>query len=170
PLDAPAPARGRRLRDRDQDPRGPPPCDVRRADVRRAPGLRGLHRDPVHPPERSGSMSTRPAVSVVGVTRRFGDVVALDDVSLDIAPGELVGILGPNGAGKSTLLSLVCGQRKPDTGTVRLEGGDPRVAATRRGLGLTPQETGLPPTLKVGEVVDFVGRHYPDPVPPAELL
>ncbi len=115
-------------------------------------------------------MSTRPAVSVVGVTRRFGDVVALDDVSLDIAPGELVGILGPNGAGKSTLLSLVCGQRKPDTGTVRLEGGDPRVAATRRGLGLTPQETGLPPTLKVGEVVDFVGRHYPDPVPAAELL
>lgn len=109
-------------------------------------------------------------VSVSGVTRRFNEVVALDDVSLEVGAGELVGLLGPNGAGKSTLLSLVSGQRKPDSGTVRLCGLDPREAAARATLGITPQETGLPATLKVREVVDFVGGHYPDPVPTAELL
>ncbi|CAM3751455.1 ABC transporter ATP-binding protein [Isoptericola cucumis] len=117
------------------------------------------------PPTTSGE-----AVAVHGVTRRFGDVVALDDVSLDVGPGEIVGLLGPNGAGKSTLLSLVSGQRRPDTGTVRLFGGDPRDARSRTRLGVTPQETGLPPTLRVGEVADFVGGHFPDPVPTPELL
>ncbi|WP_265522706.1 ABC transporter ATP-binding protein [Oerskovia flava] len=111
-----------------------------------------------------------PVVEVTGVTRRFGKVVALDDVTLTIGGGELVGMLGPNGAGKSTLLSLVSGQRTPDTGTVRLFGGNPRDARSRTSLGLTPQETGLPATLKVREVVDFVGGHYPDPVPTGELL
>jgi len=110
------------------------------------------------------------AVEVSGVTRRFGAVVALDDVSLDVGHGELVGLLGPNGAGKSTLLSLVSGQRRPDTGVVRLNGHDPRDARSRTVLGLTPQETGLPATLRVREVVDFVGGHYPDPVPTGELL
>ncbi|WP_036961600.1 ABC transporter ATP-binding protein [Promicromonospora kroppenstedtii] len=110
------------------------------------------------------------AVEVSGVTRRFGAVVALDDVSLEVGHGELVGLLGPNGAGKSTLLSLVSGQRRPDTGVVRLNGHDPRDARSRTVLGLTPQETGLPATLRVREVVDFVGGHYPEPVPTAELL
>ncbi|WP_250445251.1 ATP-binding cassette domain-containing protein, partial [Actinotalea sp. C106] len=104
------------------------------------------------------------------VTRRFGATVALDDVSLTVRPGELLGLLGPNGAGKTTLISLVNGLRKPDSGTVRLFGGDPRDPASRARLGTTPQETGLPPTLRVAEVVDFVARHYPNPVPTGELL
>ncbi|RKN48362.1 ABC transporter ATP-binding protein [Micromonospora endolithica] len=103
-------------------------------------------------------------------TRRYGDVLALDRVDLEVRAGELVGLLGPNGAGKSTLLNLLVGLRRPTSGRVELSGGDPRDPASRRQLGVTPQETGLPGTLRVGEVVDFVSAHYPDPVPRAELL
>jgi ABC-2 type transport system ATP-binding protein len=109
-------------------------------------------------------------VTVDHVTRRFGPVVALDDVSMTVGPGELVGMLGPNGAGKSTLLNMVNGLRHPTSGTVRLFGGDPRAAASRNALGTTPQETGLPATLRVREVVDFVAGHYRQPVPTVDLL
>ncbi|MCW4386370.1 ABC transporter ATP-binding protein [Salinibacterium sp. SYSU T00001] len=103
------------------------------------------------------------------VTRRFGDVTALDDVSLAIEPGRIVGLLGPNGAGKSTLLSLLQGLRRPTSGSVELLGGDPSDYRNRRMLGSTPQETALPPTLRVGEVIDFVASHFEDPVPKGEL-
>ncbi|WP_329106445.1 ABC transporter ATP-binding protein [Micromonospora sp. NBC_01699] len=103
-------------------------------------------------------------------TRRYGDVTALDQVSFEVRTGELVGLLGPNGAGKSTLLNLLVGVRRVTSGRVELFGGDPRDPAHRQRLGVTPQETGLPPTLRVGEVVDFVSAHYADPVPRAELL
>jgi ABC-2 type transport system ATP-binding protein len=111
--------------------------------------------------------------TVTGVTHRYGDLVALHDVNLEIGDAELVGMLGPNGAGKSTLLALLQGLRHPTAGTVRLFGGDPRDAASRLRLGSTPQETALPPTLRVGEVIDFVGGHFVDApagrVPTAEL-
>ena len=102
--------------------------------------------------------------------RRYGDVLALDRVSLDVPAGQLVGLLGPNGAGKSTLVNLLTGVRRPTSGRVELCGGDPRDPARRRGLGVTPQETGLPSALRVGEVVDFVRAHFPDPLGRDELL
>jgi ABC-2 type transport system ATP-binding protein len=108
--------------------------------------------------------------SLANVTRRFGDVTALDDVSLDIRSGQIVGLLGPNGAGKSTLLSLVQGLRRPTSGTVELFGGSPQNARNRTRLGSTPQATALPETLRVGEVIDFVGAHFENPVPVAEVL
>jgi ABC-2 type transport system ATP-binding protein len=103
-------------------------------------------------------------------TRRYGDVLAVDRLNLDVHAGELVGLLGPNGAGKSTLVNLLTGVRRPSSGRVELNGGDPRDPATRRVLGVTPQETGLPGALRVGEVVDFVRAHFPDPLGTAELL
>ncbi|MEU8402510.1 ABC transporter ATP-binding protein [Nonomuraea sp. NPDC048892] len=104
------------------------------------------------------------------VTRRYGDVLALDHVSLDIRAGELVGLLGPNGAGKSTLINLFAGLRRPTSGTVELFGGSPLNPVMRRGIGVTPQETGLPESLRVGEITRFVSAHFPDPVGTTELL
>ncbi|WP_341718546.1 ABC transporter ATP-binding protein [Micromonospora sp. FIMYZ51] len=104
------------------------------------------------------------------VSRRYASTLALDQVDLDVRAGELVGLLGPNGAGKSTLINLLVGLRRPTSGRVELFGGDPRDPASRRQLGVTPQETGLPATLRVGEVVDFVSAHYPEPIPRGELL
>ena len=106
----------------------------------------------------------------IEVTRRYGEALALAGVSLEVHEGEVVGLLGPNGAGKSTLLNLLTGLRRPTSGTVELNGGDPRRPANRRFIGVTPQETGLPATLKVGECVDYVAAHYPDPVDKMELL
>jgi ABC-2 type transport system ATP-binding protein len=106
----------------------------------------------------------------IEASRRYGDTLALDHVTLDVTAGELVGLLGPNGAGKSTLVNLLTGIRRPSSGRVELCGGDPRLPASRQGLGVTPQETGLPASLRVGEVVDFVRAHYPDPLARDELL
>jgi ABC-2 type transport system ATP-binding protein len=103
--------------------------------------------------------------SASGVHKSFGATKALDGLDITVESGELVGLLGPNGAGKSTLISLLVGLRRPDAGRVTLFGGDPRDAANRRSLGMTPQETGLPQTLRVGEVLAFVAAHYPDPAP-----
>ncbi|MET3510889.1 MULTISPECIES: ABC transporter ATP-binding protein [Plantibacter] len=114
-------------------------------------------------------MTITPLATLEGVTRRYGDVTALHDVDFSIEPGSLVGLLGPNGAGKSTVLSLLQGTRRPTTGTVTLFGGDPAHAVNRTRLGSTPQETALPPTLRVGEVVDFIGRHFADRVPTTAL-
>ncbi|WP_127819594.1 ABC transporter ATP-binding protein [Microbacterium sp. CPCC 204701] len=102
-------------------------------------------------------------------TRRYGGLVAIDDVSLRIEAGALVGLLGPNGAGKTTLLSLLQGLRRPTAGRVSLFGGDPSDPRSRRLLGSTPQETALPDTLRVGEVIDYVGGHFADRAPTAEL-
>ena len=103
------------------------------------------------------------------VTRRFGDVVAVDDVTLTIEAGSMVALLGPNGAGKTSLISLINGLRRPTSGTVTLLGRPPQDVRSRQSLGSTPQETALPPTLRVGEVIDFVGRHFENRQPTAAL-
>ena len=103
------------------------------------------------------------------VTRRFGDITAVDDVSLEIEAGTILGLLGPNGAGKTTVISMLQGLRRPTSGSVELFGGSPADASSRQLLGSTPQETALPETLRVGEVIDFVGAHFADRIPTAEL-
>jgi ABC-2 type transport system ATP-binding protein len=102
-------------------------------------------------------------VLIEDVHKAYGQVRAVDGVSLRVEQGEFFGILGPNGAGKTTLLTLVEGLRMPSSGVVELFGGSPRDAAQRARLGSTPQATALPESLKVREVLDFVGAHYPQP-------
>ncbi len=97
------------------------------------------------------------------VHKRFGSTVALDGVSVQVHRGDALGLLGPNGAGKTTLISVLTGLRTADSGQVRLFGGDPRDPASRLRLGVTPQATGVPTTLRVSEVVELVAAHYPDP-------
>jgi ABC-2 type transport system ATP-binding protein len=94
------------------------------------------------------------------VTKRFGSITALDDVSLDIAPGEFFGLLGPNGAGKSTLMSLVAGLRTPEAGTITLAGQPVAgsVSVDRRNLGLVPQTIALFPELTAEENLRIFGE------------
>jgi ABC-2 type transport system ATP-binding protein len=102
-----------------------------------------------------------PAAILDGVHKRFGKIEALRGFSLVVHRGQIATLLGPNGAGKTTALSILVGLRSPDEGTVRLFGADPRDASARKYVGATPQETGFPPTLRVGEIVDLVRAHYP---------
>jgi ABC-2 type transport system ATP-binding protein len=98
-----------------------------------------------------------------GVTKRFGAVVALDGVDLAVGEGAVLALLGPNGAGKSTAISVLAGLRVPDAGRARLYGLDPRQTRARRRLGVAPQETAFPPTLRTRELVELVRAHYPAP-------
>jgi len=79
-------------------------------------------------------------ISVTGVTKRFGDYVALDDVSLEVPDGSLTALLGPSGSGKSTLLRIIGGLESPDVGNVVIHGEDQTaVAPQRRGIGFVFQ-------------------------------
>ena len=92
-------------------------------------------------------------LDVRDVRHRYGATVALDGVDLEVGAGECVALLGPNGAGKTTLVNLAVGLLHRQAGTIRVAGGDPRNAATRRRLGVVQQALGYPTTLKAGELV-----------------
>ena len=96
------------------------------------------------------------------ITKRYGTLTALDDISLTIKPGEFFGLLGPNGAGKSTLMSLVAGLRAPDAGRITLN-GQPLSAtdsSTRAGLGLVPQSIALYDDLSAEQNLRIFGELY----------
>ncbi|WP_301924576.1 ABC transporter ATP-binding protein [Corynebacterium glaucum] len=99
-------------------------------------------------------------LSVRSVSKRFGDIHALNNVSFNVHPGEMVGVLGENGAGKSTLFSIISGLNSPTAGSVSLLGSDPRQPATRRNIGVTPQGTGVDRRMRVGDFLNFVAFHF----------
>src|ERR687892_437590 len=109
-------------------------------------------------------------VSLSSVTRRFADVTAIEDLSLEIAPAETVALLGPNGAGKSTAVDLMLGLQHPDSGRVSLFGGSPADAIARGRVAAMLQEGDLPPGAKVAELVDLARRLYPTPLVLADAL
>ncbi len=107
-----------------------------------------------------------PIAAIVGVSHRYGETYALDDVTLDIPAGRIVGLIGPDGVGKSTLMGLIAGARKIQTGQINVMAGDmalsrhrtqimPRIAYMPQGLGKN-----LYSELSVAENLDFFGRLF----------
>jgi ABC-2 type transport system ATP-binding protein len=101
---------------------------------------------------------------LAGVTKRFGNIVALDGLDLDVRRGELLALLGPNGAGKTTAISLLLGLQQPDAGSATLFGQSPLRIETRRQVGVMMQDVTLAPELRVRELIDLVASYYPAPL------
>ena len=108
--------------------------------------------------------SNNAAAQLSAVSKAYGGTQALDSFDLSLNRGEILALLGPNGAGKTTAVGVLTGTRRPDAGTVKLLDGRPRDVAVRRRIGLTPQESGFPNALRVGEIIRLVRAHYPKPL------
>jgi ABC-2 type transport system ATP-binding protein len=100
-----------------------------------------------------------------GVTKQYGAVSALKDVTLGLAPGRVTAVLGPNGAGKTTAVKLLLGLTRPTAGQATLFGQDPRAPGARRRTGVMLQVSKVPETLTVREHVHLFCSYYPTPMP-----
>jgi ABC-2 type transport system ATP-binding protein len=102
-------------------------------------------------------VSSAEGLVATDLARRFGDVVALDGVSLQVLPGEIHGFVGANGAGKTTAMRIIVGVDRAERGTVTLDGA--RLDATRRrAIGYLPEERGLYPDMRVADQVTYLAR------------
>jgi ABC-2 type transport system ATP-binding protein len=104
-------------------------------------------------------------IDVQNLRKRYGDLVAVDDVSFSVEEGEIFGIVGPNGAGKTTLVETIQGLRRPDSGSVRVLGLDPVAdrLRVRQLVGSQLQSSQLPDLIKVWEALDLYASFYPAP-------
>ncbi len=107
-------------------------------------------------------------VEVRDLGKRYGQKVAVDSVSFDVAEGEIFGILGPNGAGKTTTVECVSGLRKPDRGSVSVLGREP--SEVRSAIGVQLQASELPERIRVGEALSLFSSFYPSPADWSERL
>ena len=104
-----------------------------------------------------------PVITVDSLSKWYGDLHAVVDVSFEVHEGEIFGLLGPNGAGKTTSVECIQGLRRPDGGRVRVLGLDPRTQAPelRTIIGSQLQESSLPPRLRVGEALELFSSFQP---------
>jgi len=98
-------------------------------------------------------------IQVTNLTKRYGKLIANQDISLTVNPGELTVLLGPNGAGKSTLIKCICGLLRFD-GEITIAGYDNRSSEAKRLLGYVPEMPALYPMLTVREHMEFIARAY----------
>ncbi|MBA2277989.1 MAG: ATP-binding cassette domain-containing protein [Chloroflexia bacterium] len=99
------------------------------------------------------------ALDIQGVTKRFGALTAVDDVSFRVEPGRIFGFLGTNGAGKTTTMRMVLDILRPDSGTITWDGA-PNTTVSRQAFGYLPEERGLYPKMTVAEQLRFLARLY----------
>jgi ABC-2 type transport system ATP-binding protein len=113
-----------------------------------------------------------PAVELLGLVKRYGQVAAVDGLTLTAARGAVTGILGPNGAGKTTTIEICEGYRRLDGGTVRVLGLDPArdSRALRPRVGVMLQSGGIPPAVSAADYLNLLSRFHVSPIPPAQLL
>ncbi len=102
------------------------------------------------------------AIEIEAVSKRYGQLQALDQVSFTVQPGEFFALLGPNGAGKTTLISALAGLARPDSGSIRVMGHDVvrDFKQARRALGVVPQELVFDPFLSVRETLRFQSGYF----------
>src|SRR6202046_1421063 len=103
-----------------------------------------------------------PAIATQGLTRCFGDFVAVQDVNLSVAPGQFFGFLGPNGAGKSTTIKMLTGLLSASSGSIQLLGQDlaQNPVEVKRQIGVVPEGMALFGRLTGADYLNFVGRMY----------
>lgn len=122
----------------------------------------------------SGNETSPPAIHLDGVTKTFrtpsGPLVAVDDVTLDVARGSVVAFLGPNGAGKTTALDMILGLTAPTSGQIEVLGHAPREAVRTGKISAVLQSGGLLRDLKVGETVDLIASTFSNPISTQEAL
>jgi ABC-2 type transport system ATP-binding protein len=107
-----------------------------------------------------------PAIRLEGVSKRFGDTLAVSGLSLTVERGQVYGLIGPNGAGKTTTFSMMCGYLKPSAGRLEVMGVNPGVSGALKGrLGALPQDAVLPPGWETGPLLTYWARlsGLPDP-------
>ncbi|MGA2037352.1 MAG: ATP-binding cassette domain-containing protein [Acidimicrobiales bacterium] len=106
-------------------------------------------------------MLDEPLLGCAGLNRRFGERLAVDDVSFSLASGGIYGLLGPKGAGRTTTIKMVSGLSEPDRGTMTI-GGRPAAGdlSVRSLVGYVPQDVALYPDLTARENLAFLGRLY----------
>jgi len=101
-------------------------------------------------------------IQVRNITKRFGDITAVDDLSFEITKGEIFGIVGPDGAGKSTLLRMMSGILMPESGGIEIDGVNihDNLYSVKENLAYMPQRFGLYEDLTVEENIIFFGRLF----------
>lgn len=108
--------------------------------------------------------------SLKNASKRYGDIEAVSNLSLDIYAGEVVALLGPNGAGKTSSVSMLLGLIKASSGQALLFGKDPKTLESRMRTGVMLQLSGIPDTLKVKEHIELYSAYYPNPLSLNEVL
>ncbi|WP_241383687.1 ABC transporter ATP-binding protein [Rhodococcus sp. CH91] len=112
------------------------------------------------------------AIEVRNLHKRYGQRVAVDDISFTVEEGEIFGVIGPNGSGKTTTVESIAGLRTPDSGSISVLGLDPHKdrAEVREVLGVQLQESSFPDAIKVAEALDLYSSFYRNPADWRELM